>query len=170
MNLKVSFFSFLVLSILLLSSCDPCKKVECNHGGTCIEGTCACSAGYSGEFCETFSKDEVAGSYAVSETCTSGSTDSYSCSIQASTTSDLQVEFTNLYNLEGKYALSTLIYGDFTGENTITIASQTRQSTNGDVFVFSGTADVLENGNVVVSFNVEVNGDTDDCTATFTEQ
>ncbi|MCB9233142.1 MAG: hypothetical protein H6581_15910 [Bacteroidia bacterium] len=167
MNLKASFASFSLLVMLLVAGCNPCKKVTCEHGGTCMEGTCGCLPGYEGEFCENMSKNSVAATYTVSETCT-GSTDSYSCTVQASATDDLQVEFTNFYNLEGAYGFSSLIYGEFTAENTITIASQTRMNTNGDSFTFSGTATVGENGNLTLNYTVDVNGDSDDCTATFT--
>ena len=32
---------------------DPCKDVDCGAHGSCFGGNCVCSAGYSGEHCET---------------------------------------------------------------------------------------------------------------------
>jgi formylglycine-generating enzyme required for sulfatase activity len=31
---------------------DPCADVDCGEHGTCVQGICACDAGYEGEFCD----------------------------------------------------------------------------------------------------------------------
>ena len=36
-----------------LSSCDECRKVECENDGTCEEGECVCPEGFSGSTCQT---------------------------------------------------------------------------------------------------------------------
>ena len=50
--LAISFFSF----VTLIQSCDklfdPCNGVICQNGGTCVDGTCDCPDGVSGEFCD----------------------------------------------------------------------------------------------------------------------
>lgn len=46
-----------ILSLAFLSpSCDlldPCASVTCENGGTCVDGTCECAAGFEGESCAT---------------------------------------------------------------------------------------------------------------------
>ena len=50
---------FILIGILFLSSMyfllscdDPCADIDCGLNGTCINGTCACDAGYTGDSCE----------------------------------------------------------------------------------------------------------------------
>lgn len=39
--------------MLLLQSCkDECDDIACENGGTCVEGSCECPDGFSGELCE----------------------------------------------------------------------------------------------------------------------
>jgi len=51
--MKKLYLALLLISVSLLSnSCvDKCKNVNCNQG-ICVEGTCNCYPGYSGEFCD----------------------------------------------------------------------------------------------------------------------
>ncbi|NCG30359.1 MAG: hypothetical protein GWP27_07820 [Bacteroidetes bacterium] len=44
------FFSLLFVGFL--SSCNDCKDVVCDNGGTCDDGICLCRTGYSGTNCE----------------------------------------------------------------------------------------------------------------------
>ena len=41
----------------LVSDIDYCSNVTCKNGGSCVDGldkyTCSCSAGFSGDYCET---------------------------------------------------------------------------------------------------------------------
>ena len=52
-----NLFIFLIACVVVfsLNSCkkDKCKKVECQNGGTCLEGVCDCPTGFIGENCET---------------------------------------------------------------------------------------------------------------------
>ncbi|HRQ30609.1 MAG TPA: hypothetical protein PLU49_11080 [Saprospiraceae bacterium] len=51
--MKNLYFVLFLLSFGFISnSCvDKCKNVNCNQG-ICVEGTCNCYPGYSGEFCD----------------------------------------------------------------------------------------------------------------------
>ena len=50
--MKSSVFFIFLLSILLCNSCkDPCKSVNCNNGD-CVDGTCVCDFGWTGDNCE----------------------------------------------------------------------------------------------------------------------
>ncbi len=49
---KLYFALFLLTTGIFAGSCvDKCKNVNCNQG-ICVEGTCNCYPGYSGEFCD----------------------------------------------------------------------------------------------------------------------
>lgn len=42
----------IILSLIAVNSCgDPCKDINCNNNGTCVEGDCNCDPGYSGPLC-----------------------------------------------------------------------------------------------------------------------
>ena len=46
---------------LTLTSCDECKDVNCDNGGTCAEGNCECTDTFYGDACEV---ECVNGTYA----------------------------------------------------------------------------------------------------------
>lgn len=50
---KSLYLSLLAISVLFMTSCDECRKVECENDGTCVEGTCECPEGFSGASCQT---------------------------------------------------------------------------------------------------------------------
>lgn len=54
MKNQVLYFLFATLFIFALSGCDKCKDLNCENGGTCVDGECQCPSNYSGENCETF--------------------------------------------------------------------------------------------------------------------
>ena len=55
MKTHIHFLLMAFLSITILAtqqSCDKCKNVDCQNGGTCDKGKCICPTGYSGVNCE----------------------------------------------------------------------------------------------------------------------
>lgn len=70
--MKKSTLALLLLLILFsfaVSSCDPCKNVDCKNGGTCNKGDCECPTGTEGSFCETVWRDGVLGTYNCKKKC-----------------------------------------------------------------------------------------------------
>lgn len=61
--MKKLLMAFAVLSMGIFASCDKCKDVDCNNGGTCDDGDCTCAAYYSGEKCDTEVRAKYAGDY-----------------------------------------------------------------------------------------------------------
>lgn len=54
MNRSLTILIFTLFLIFFHISCsNPCRKVECQNGGVCVDGTCDCPAGYTGENCQT---------------------------------------------------------------------------------------------------------------------
>ena len=49
---KILPLLLVLCSAFALVSCDDCRKIECNNGGTCSEGICACPEGFSGTYCD----------------------------------------------------------------------------------------------------------------------
>jgi hypothetical protein len=52
--MKRALFLGSIAAMCLFSSCksDPCETVNCENGGTCVDGTCNCPTGYSGVICQ----------------------------------------------------------------------------------------------------------------------
>lgn len=66
---RFPLLGLLTIIIFSLTSCDPCKDVTCNNGGTCNEGKCECPAGTEGNMCETAWRDALLGTYNGGRTC-----------------------------------------------------------------------------------------------------
>ena len=43
----------------------PCASVTCENGGTCVEGTCECYEGFTGDRCQNQSKSLLVFSLAL---------------------------------------------------------------------------------------------------------
>lgn len=99
---KVSIFGASLLSIvavvtvLFYNSCtsDPCKDVVCLNDGNCVDGTCACAAGYEGTDCSTLSADKFVGTWAGHDVCGLGNFD-YTATIAKSSTTAVTILITN---------------------------------------------------------------------------
>ncbi|UTW64500.1 hypothetical protein KFE98_10290 [bacterium SCSIO 12741] len=69
-----SLFSLAIIS----QSCkkDKCEEVSCSNGGVCVDGTCECPSGFSGENCQTEDKCITSGvSCQNGGTCVNGACD-----------------------------------------------------------------------------------------------
>lgn len=53
MNKLLILISVSLFTTLALTSCNDCRKIDCQNGGTCNDGACDCLKGYEGEHCET---------------------------------------------------------------------------------------------------------------------
>jgi uncharacterized protein (TIGR02145 family) len=51
--MKKTLLICLGLSLSLIACNDPCDNVSCFNGGTCLDGTCICPEGFTGEDCST---------------------------------------------------------------------------------------------------------------------
>jgi hypothetical protein len=69
---KIIAISALIFSVLFLCTCrqdpkmpepNPCAGITCENGGICNDGKCNCPAGFSGEHCETYYTEILAGKY-----------------------------------------------------------------------------------------------------------
>ncbi len=70
LTLGIATVLFAIIS-LTISSCttDKCEGVICQNGGTCNDGSCACTTGYEGTNCQTRISEKFIGTYGGTETC-----------------------------------------------------------------------------------------------------
>lgn len=121
-NLKITnVLAILVMVFGLLitqNSCkDPCKDVECLNAGTCEEGICSCVTGYEGDDCGTETRTKFFGTYAFSETCSPSGPDSYTVTVNTSSTAVTDIKISNIYNQ------GIIVNASISG-STLTIPSQ----------------------------------------------
>ena len=163
---KVLGVAAIAAAAFFTSCSDPCKDVTCLNGGECVEGDCVCAEGYEGTDCGTRETAKFAGSYNVSDVCSSGAY-TYSCNVTESSSDIVRIVFSNLYDLVGFYGITTTIYGNVDGTQ-IAIPAQT--VTNGTVtLAFSGTGNRASDGTITITFTVtDGGGGTDTCTSTYT--
>jgi len=124
--LGLSFLSALAFAtVIFFNSCndDPCKDVTCLNGGTCVDGTCNCAAGYEGTDCSTESRVKFLGTWTASDNCSSSGTPSYVVTI-SNGTSVVDVNIVNFWD-----AFANAVHATVDG-NTITIASQEPDNDN----------------------------------------
>ncbi|MCH8331273.1 MAG: hypothetical protein IH946_07810 [Bacteroidetes bacterium] len=71
--LKYAFvLGLLHMMLLVMFSCNRCKKTYCPYNSSCYRGECICAAGYEGTNCDITSKDKYLGNYWVTEDCHGG--------------------------------------------------------------------------------------------------
>ena len=154
--------SLLLGSTFYFSSCekDPCEDTVCLNGGTCNDGSCACTDGYEGADCGTLSADKFVGTYSVAAVC-NGSNYNYTVSITKSATEANKIIIDNFgdLNCAPGYAVEAIVNGneftltggpyckegfsDFTGYSftgTGSIDGNTITITYDSDYTFQGTA------------------------------
>jgi len=164
----MSFMSIAsIAAILTISSCakdeDKCKNVTCQNSGTCVDGTCNCTAGYEGTNCETVARTKFLKTAAnVSEDCTSVT---YVTDIVTGTNID-ELKVKNLGNYScpsGDY----YVVAKVTGAN-LTIESQSFCNVGGtNVYTVTGTGTINTTTHAVtITYHVTATGVNDNCVAT----
>ena len=94
---RIGVIGILLSLFLIASGCkDLCKDVQCKNGGTCLDGTCNCPDGYSGDDCGTNISANFLGTYNVSESCPNDTT--YTVNISVDTLNISQVKIANFFN------------------------------------------------------------------------
>lgn len=135
---------------------DECKDVVCQNGGSCVEGTCSCAAGYEGTNCETKSSAKFVGTYTVTENCGG---DPYPVVVTAVDASTILIS-----NL-GNYDCSSgdIVWTATVSKTSLTIADN-KCSTQ-----MNGTGS-YDNGTVTINYTTTYDGGGDNCKATMVKQ
>lgn len=99
LNLLV-LLSGLFFGVIFITSCDPCKDVDCVNG-TCAEGDCDCEEGWEAADCTTEKREKFLGTYTGNEICdTLGNLDSYTIGIEVGTGSVSNLNIDNFANFD----------------------------------------------------------------------
>lgn len=55
--ITTAFLTASIFAAIVYTGCtkpvDECESITCKNGGTCISGSCSCTADYTGKYCET---------------------------------------------------------------------------------------------------------------------
>lgn len=166
-NMKFNFLGAFAIAIaLFFTGCtDECKDVDCGANGTCVTGTCECSAGYEGTNCGSKINAKFAGTYNLSETCSpSGAAGPYAVTVTASSASADGITFTGLWEEAGSVAAGVV---SSTATSTFTVTKQAYS--NGSYMIEgSGTLNTTTN-TISISYKIYDSAGTtalDDCSAT----
>lgn len=185
---KINFLLAAMLGVaaLTMTSCDECKDVVCENGGTCTDGVCECAdmyygdacethcmngtygsgactcdAGYEGDACDTESRDKMTGSYAVDDACSASGAASYTCEISEASTAADAILISNFWAVFAANVTAT-VDGD-----QITIANQ---EPDGDGYTVSGSG-TYSDGAIDFEYSITApDGAVDNCDATWTKQ
>ena len=160
---KIKSIVYAALTVIFLTatlvSCntDKCKDVVCKNGGTCLEGTCDCVAGYYGSFCDSAYSTKLVGAYTCNETCpgvTVGA--NWSSAVSVSSTTATNVVVTNFGNSGVSATLSVL-------DGTVTVNPFT-------VGAFNVTGSGTYSGNVIsISYTQTSSSVSRTCSMTMTK-
>lgn len=161
MNLKHLIFALMAVTTFSLASCkkDKCKDKTCQNGGACVDGTCNCAAGYTGENCETEVRAKFRSTYNVNESCPSGNY-TYQITISNSSAGVDRLLISNF----GGYGVT--VSATASG-NSLTIATQQVTAPDGTA-TFSGSGQL--SGNILtISYNVSGDVNPESCTMNCTK-
>lgn len=197
-NLILTSTFLLLLSVLFSCTPDPCKDVNCQNGGTCIEGECACPAGYTGDNCEILIVDCGAVTCTNGGVCVDGSCvcpngyDGIDCAnvsrtkvignydiVRSCAVGSTVSWSAALEEVPGNIAqfqftdfagsFLELIYGEMTGATTFDIPEQVVSRSNGDTFTLSGEGEYNTSTQVVtLTYTITDGTDSETCDMTLT--
>lgn len=154
----VAFFT------LSLVACDrnTCENVTCNNSpnSICVNGECACTQGYEGEFCDVLSYEKYQGNYRVSQNCQSTTQGQVGQQYQAFIQwIGSQIDKVQISSFAGNYNVEAFINGD-----NMTIPSQT---VFGSITI-AGTGFFQNNLNrLTIDYSVTNGSDYRECTDIF---
>lgn len=62
-------FSCCIATLVMYDSCikDKCRQLVCDNGGVCVNGTCACPAGYEGATCSKMWNEKFSGKWMAAD-------------------------------------------------------------------------------------------------------
>ncbi|WP_276133472.1 calcium-binding EGF-like domain-containing protein [Polluticoccus soli] len=163
---NIAFSALLTLgafSAITYASCskDECEDVVCQNGGTCVDGSCVCSSGYEGTNCEIKSNAKFVGTWSVTETCGSATSNPYQVTITADGTDATKVLVSNLGNY-GCTQGGTIVFDGLVNGATLTIndnACATQMNATGN----------YANGKITFNYTASYGVTTDNCTATLSK-
>lgn len=161
-NLKHLIFALLAVTTLSLASCkkDKCKDKTCQNGAPCVDGTCNCTTGFSGENCEIENRAKFRSTYNVVETCAISGNFNYQVIISNSSAAADRVLISNF----GGYGES--VSATASG-NSLTIATQ-QVAVQGGSLTFSGSGQI--SGNILtISYSVSGDVTPESCTMNCTK-
>lgn len=144
--------SSLFLGAALITSCDPCKDVDCVNG-TCNEGDCDCDEGWEAADCTTEKRKKFLGDYTGNEVCdTLGNVDSYTIGIEVGTGA---VSNINIVNFAG-FDVDVMATINEDGVSFL-VPNQSVSYGPNTAYTFSGSGQ--KNGSTLtVSYTVIING------------
>ena len=148
-------------TVLFLSSCkDECKDVDCQNGGTCVEGTCECASGYEGSECQTQWRDKVVKVWNVTSNSCAGVGGWQVTVTEGSGSTGLNLgNFSHLTCLGGGITVNA----NMTGSNTFEIPSQ--QLCDGNITI-SGSGTISGNA-LNISYTYNIPGENGTCTEVY---
>ncbi|RMG72623.1 MAG: hypothetical protein D6722_05130 [Bacteroidetes bacterium] len=143
---------FLLLITFLGCKPDPCAEVACENGGTCMEGSCECPEGFSGDHCELFDYSQYLGTYQVAYGGCFSTSPNHTVAIEQVSSDSREVY---LYRL-GDYACPAgelRLTGSLSGQQL----SLPEQSVDcgGIVYTFRGEGALVGGGQLSLSFTVQ---------------
>lgn len=53
LSLSISLVTSVIVSCKKADPVDPCANIVCSNNGSCFDGTCQCTQGYTGTYCQT---------------------------------------------------------------------------------------------------------------------
>jgi hypothetical protein len=158
MNCRVLASAFLLSTVAFLGGCkkDPCKNVTCLNGGSCMDGSCICPAGFEDFNCGVDSRVKFIGLYSAIETCSEGN-DIFDLQITAVLSSPGSVILNNFYGI------GMPVHATVTG-NTLTIPSQQANGQGTTIFTISGSGQMAVNV-LTLTYTLTVGSESNWCTA-----